>query len=257
MYPGRLGSPVTNGSNAAAEEPCPLAGQERPVVAHPVGRVDEVGQAPAGRAELRQHGAERREVSGDGLVISRPPDDRRPAGQRVVGPGVVVGDRVVDRPDERQVVGLLRQHRQVLAELAARHGRLDRLELAADLRGGVGLHVPGVLVRRAPFQEHQDHRLDLRPARCRRLPARSRPGRLSPSRPAPPTRRTSRRRGRRRVAVSRRDAQHGSTALINGKHGRDSPDAQYTEPRFDGTGFPRPAPPGRPACRISPDLPVG
>ena len=131
--PGRLGSPARNGSNGAAQEAGVLAGQERAVVAHPVGHVDEVGQVPArsagaSPAPSRTAGSCR----ATGRVISRPPASRVAAGQREVVAGVVVADRVVDRADERQVVGLLRQHRQVLAEEQARHRRGDRPELAAD-----------------------------------------------------------------------------------------------------------------------------
>ena len=63
---------------------------------------------------------------------------------------------------ERMIASLSvrwRQQRQVLADLDAGHVRGDRLELAADLAGRVGLQVPGVLLGRPAPHEQQDARL--------------------------------------------------------------------------------------------------
>src|SRR5207302_5709274 len=63
-------------------------------------------------------------------------------------------------------VGLLRDPREVLADMEPGDGRRDGLELAAVDVGGVGLEVPGVLLRRAAPHEEHDARLRLlRPLR--------------------------------------------------------------------------------------------
>ena len=49
-------------------------------------------------------------------------------------------------------------HRHGLADVRAGDLGLDRLELAANVRGRVGLGVPDVDVARAALQEDQDHR---------------------------------------------------------------------------------------------------
>ena len=166
----------------APEEAGVLAGEERPEVAHPVGRVDEVGEVAARRPELRQDRPERREVRRRRARDQPPIGDRRLPRQREVGPGVVVVDRVMHRAHERQVMRLLRQERQVLAEREPGHGRRDRPELAANPLGRVGLHVPEVLVRRPPLQEEEDQRLRLRP---RIHPGPEQPRQAEPEQPRP------------------------------------------------------------------------
>src|SRR5262245_28949613 len=66
------------------------------------------------------------------------------------------------RADEAEVVRLLREHRQVLAEVQAGHRGRDRPKLPAHSFGSLGLHVPEVLVCGSPFEEEEDHRLRLR-----------------------------------------------------------------------------------------------
>jgi hypothetical protein len=73
----------------------------------------------------------------------------------VAGPAAVVADRA----DDRQVVRLPTQVRQVFAELDAGRARRDGAERAAVLGRGVGLHVPGVDVRRPAAEPDQDGRL--------------------------------------------------------------------------------------------------
>jgi hypothetical protein len=51
--------------------------------------------------------------------------------------------------EQRQLVGVAREARQVLADADAGGARRDAAELAAVLGGGVGLGVPGVLLCRA------------------------------------------------------------------------------------------------------------
>ena len=94
-----------NGSNAAPRKPRVLAGQERAVVAHPVGRVDEVGQVAPRAAASPGRSRRAGNCRAPGAVISRPTERLAP-GQGEIGPGVVVADRVVDRADKRQVVRL-------------------------------------------------------------------------------------------------------------------------------------------------------
>ena len=156
-----------------AQKPCILAGQKRAVVAHPIGSVDKVGERPARWLKLCEHRTHRGKVVGRRRGDQAPGFERLAPGQGEIGPGVVVGDGVVDRAHERQVVGLSGQERQVLAERKARHGRCDRLELAADLNRGIGLHVPQILVSRAAFEHKENERLCLGPGRL----AGCRPGR--------------------------------------------------------------------------------
>ncbi len=74
------------------------------------------------------------------------------------------------------------------------HVRGDRLELAADALGGVGLHVERVEVAQPAGQEDQDHRLrpGLAPRRRRRPPSAA-PSKLTPAKAEKPTWRNSRR----------------------------------------------------------------
>ena len=83
------------------------------------------------------------------------------AGEVVVVAGVVVAGAaavVAQRADDGQVVRLLGQVRQVLAEADAGALVAIGLERAAVLGGSVGLHVPGVDVRGAAAEPDQDGR---------------------------------------------------------------------------------------------------
>ena len=104
----------------------------------------------------------------------------------------MVADRVVDRADQRQVMRLLGEHRQVLAKREPRHRRRDRPELAPDANRGIGLHVPEVLMRRSPLEDKQDHRLRPHPPLRPRLEQAGQrqtqaeqPGRADPQHVAP------------------------------------------------------------------------
>ena len=106
---------------------------------------------------------------------------------------------VPERADQRDLVHLPGEPRQVLADRDARHVGRDRPELAAELGRGVGLQVPGVDGAQAAVQEDEDQRDvagRLAPRRRRGpRPARAGPGsvRPRPKRPAVPSRRKSRR----------------------------------------------------------------
>ena len=78
------------------------------------------------------------------------------AGVDVFGSELVSAQRVRDAADNRELVGALGQVGQVLTDLDARHIRLDRAELAADLRRGVGLEIERVHVRRTARQVDED-----------------------------------------------------------------------------------------------------
>ena len=71
------------------------------------------------------------------------------AGEEALVSAAVIGELVGDRADDRVLVGLLRELRQVLADVDARHVGLDRFEGTAELGRCVRLHVKGILVRRA------------------------------------------------------------------------------------------------------------
>ena len=70
----------------------------------------------------------------------------------------MLGAAVGHRPDDRELVGVGREPRQVVADADAGHVRGDRPELAADPLGGVGLEVPEVLAGRAAPEEEEDAR---------------------------------------------------------------------------------------------------
>jgi hypothetical protein len=89
------------------------------------------------------------------------------AGHHLVMRGGVVeesGGRVTHRADERGLVHLLRKLRHDFAEPDAGNVGFDGLELAADIRGCVGLGVPDVDVARAALEEDEDDVLGLAPA---------------------------------------------------------------------------------------------
>ena len=121
------GSPAGSGRRrrtartAPPRKPASWPGRNEPLLLIQSGSVDEVGQGPArsGRslARTEPNGGK---LSGPGRRDQPAVDRRVAAGQGVIGAGVVVADGVVDRADEGQVVGLPREHRQVLAELEAR-----------------------------------------------------------------------------------------------------------------------------------------
>ena len=58
--------------------------------------------------------------------------------------------------EDRQLVGMLGDPRHLVTNLDAGHDRIDRLELTANAVGGVRLHVPHVLLRRAAPEIDED-----------------------------------------------------------------------------------------------------
>ena len=87
------------------------------------------------------------------------------AGQAVIRRRVVVLHRVIHRPDLREPTYHFRKLRQMLTHDQARLARLDRLELAPNTLGCVGLHVECVNVRRAAELVQEDDVLCLGQAR--------------------------------------------------------------------------------------------
>jgi hypothetical protein len=70
---------------------------------------------------------------------------------------IVLGLRIDDRTDDREPIGTLIHFRQQIAEFHARDVRRRGTHRAGDLGGGVGLHVPHVLMRRAADEvDHDD-----------------------------------------------------------------------------------------------------
>jgi hypothetical protein len=125
------------------------------------------------RVHLRQadegrHGALGAELAGDDGTVRRPlvvrlqvgieAGLREVAGEDVVVGGAVVGVMVAEGTDERELVHLLGDARQVLANLDAAYIGVDRLELAAELGGRVGLEVPGVHRAETAMEENEDER---------------------------------------------------------------------------------------------------
>ena len=83
----------------------------------------------------------------------------------------VVGVVVPERADQRELVHLPADARQVLADADAGDVGVDRLELAAELGRRIGLQVPGVDGAEPAVQEQEDQRNVLR-----RLPLVGGPG---------------------------------------------------------------------------------
>ena len=80
------------------------------------------------------------------------------AGERTIDRNLVVVTRVRHRADERQLVGLLRNARQPVADLDARYRGGDRPKQTANAAGGLGLEVPHILLRRPAPQEQKETR---------------------------------------------------------------------------------------------------
>ena len=80
------------------------------------------------------------------------------AGEQQMGGRGVIDVVVCHRPNQGELVGAPREPRQMLADAQARHRRWDGAELAAELDRRVGLHVPGVLLRRPAPHEQEDAR---------------------------------------------------------------------------------------------------
>src|SRR5205807_750996 len=110
--------------------------------------------------------AAKADISGQATRLPRsiPADDcpeRRPP-QAILEAGVNLAQLVValdefEAAHQRQLVGDGRLQRQQLAEVEARHVRLDRLELAADSGGSVRLEVVEVDMAGASIKAHHDN----------------------------------------------------------------------------------------------------
>ena len=71
---------------------------------------------------------------------------------------------VMERPDDGQLLGVLRQQRQVLAILDARRSRGNRLELSPNIGGSIRLRVKRLVVAHAAPGIDHDAGLGLRRA---------------------------------------------------------------------------------------------
>ncbi|GIW85996.1 MAG: hypothetical protein KatS3mg108_0320 [Isosphaeraceae bacterium] len=120
--------------------------------------MDGVGEGAVAGSEFGEDRAGAGEVVGAGGDDQAAAEGGVFAGDGLVVAGVVVADGVVDGADDGQVVGLLGQEGEVFAEQQSGGGGLDGLELAADLLGGVGFHVPEVDVGRAALEGEDDER---------------------------------------------------------------------------------------------------
>ena len=110
---------------------------------HPRGlRPLQLGDDRAGRGILR------REVDGRRAVIP---------GQHPVGGREVVAGVVVHRADDRHLVHHPRVIGQEFRDRDARHARAHRPQRAAELGGGLGLRVVGLVLGRAAVEPDQDH----------------------------------------------------------------------------------------------------
>ena len=78
-----------------------------------------------------------------------------PTHHDVVGDSVRTVLRIVSA-DDGEFIGLLREHRQRIAEANAGQRGRDSAELTANLGGSVGLGVECVDVRRAALHPHKD-----------------------------------------------------------------------------------------------------
>ena len=125
-----------------------------------LGQHDGVGQVAAGIGHRSGDRGDRRPVVPVRLTRS----ERRPVlptGQHDVGAALVPVVRMAQRPHQAPAVTLPGQTWEVLADLDAGGGRLDRRKLATELTGPLGLHVEGVVLRGSAGQEDEDHRTRL------------------------------------------------------------------------------------------------
>ena len=83
---------------------------------------------------------------------------RGPAGQKPLVAAAVIGEVVRHRADEGIAIGTAGVEREELADIDSGDVRPDRPEGPADLRRGVGFHVVGFEVGRAPREPDEDHR---------------------------------------------------------------------------------------------------
>ena len=96
------------------------------------------------------HGAEPGDRAAEGRVkllgVAEPDvvERRLVAGEAVIGGRVVVLHPMMDRTDLRAAAQDLREAGEMLRQVQTRPARRDRLELAPDAVGGVGLHVKSV-----------------------------------------------------------------------------------------------------------------
>ena len=115
------------------------------------------------RTQLRQHAARA------GLLFGAGPDNAIDvsavvAGHRGVdGQRVGVVDVVVHRADQRRMVHLPGQFRQMLAQVDAGGAAANRLKFAADLDRCVWFHVPHVEMARPAIEKNHDAGVGTRP----------------------------------------------------------------------------------------------
>ena len=109
--------------------------------------------------------AEDRSVAGeiatreDVVEIGRPPERHRRAGEDVMRRRQVIMFPVRERAHQGPAIHPLRQPRQMLARSRpARSCRLDAPELAANLGGGVGLHVERIEMAESAGEQDEDDR---------------------------------------------------------------------------------------------------
>ncbi len=136
------------------------------------------GIAPAGLAGLGREADERRDRRIDRAVQVRDDRPERRPSLALEGRLGVAGETLIrrvlvaaadDRTDHGHPVHQAGESGHVLAEVDAGHVRRNRLELAADLGGGVRLEVHHVLVRWPAGQKDHDDRLVLQATPRRRL----------------------------------------------------------------------------------------
>ncbi len=96
--------------------------------------------------------------AGDNRAIARVFDGRgkRIAGQQVVGSGLMGAVRRGDGADDRELIHLLGEFRQLFAQLNARDIRPDRLEGAPNILGRVRLGIERVDMAWAAAQPDQN-----------------------------------------------------------------------------------------------------
>ena len=150
------------------------------------GRRAEIGRAEAEGVHPAPAGIDPRHVVGEPEVplLAQLRDDRadhrrvvhevdrgrrQPPGQEPFVAAAVVGEFVRHRPDDVEFVGELRMPGEEFAEVEAGDDRRNRLEEPAVFRGGPGLEVVGLHVRRPARQPDEDHRrIGFRPPRSPR-----------------------------------------------------------------------------------------
>jgi len=120
------------------------------------------GDGEAGRErglfpEVGEHRADGGKVRTASVIGREGPWGRHGAtGEGMIDGDAMIGGCVIERADDGELFGMLRDALHLVAEKDSRNRCLNRPERTADARWGVGLHIPHVLLRLSAPHEQED-----------------------------------------------------------------------------------------------------